>query len=113
MSHAPKFHRLAVDDLRWETSDAVSMTFATGTSVCTMSQLNWQRTAPRSCWFMNRILPIRARRQKNLTFKSRVIPMVGKLSFPFMVRQFYRLRAENTRAAFIELETCFNIPTVE
>ncbi|UFS76460.1 phenylacetate-CoA oxygenase/reductase subunit PaaK [Tardiphaga sp. 37S4] len=28
MSHAPKFHRLAVDDLRRETSDAVSMTFA-------------------------------------------------------------------------------------
>ena len=28
MSHTPKFHRLAVDDLRRETSDAVSMTFA-------------------------------------------------------------------------------------
>ena len=28
MSHAPKFHRLAVDDLRRETADAVSMTFA-------------------------------------------------------------------------------------
>lgn len=28
MSHTPKFHRLAVDDLRRETSDAISMTFA-------------------------------------------------------------------------------------
>lgn len=28
MSHAPKFHRLAVRDLRRETADAVSMTFA-------------------------------------------------------------------------------------
>ena len=28
MSHAPKFHRLAVDDLRRETSDAISLTFA-------------------------------------------------------------------------------------
>jgi len=28
MSHVPKFHRLAIDDLRRETSDAVSMTFA-------------------------------------------------------------------------------------
>ena len=28
MSHVPKFHRLAVDDLRRETADAVSMTFA-------------------------------------------------------------------------------------
>ena len=28
MSQSPKFHRLAVDDLRRETSDAVSMTFA-------------------------------------------------------------------------------------
>ncbi len=28
MSHAPRFHRLAVDDLRRESSDAVSMTFA-------------------------------------------------------------------------------------
>ena len=28
MSHAPKFHRLSVDDLRRETSDAISMTFA-------------------------------------------------------------------------------------
>ena len=28
MSHAPKFHRLAIDDLRRETSDAVSITFA-------------------------------------------------------------------------------------
>jgi ring-1,2-phenylacetyl-CoA epoxidase subunit PaaE len=28
MSHAPKFHRLAIDDLRRETADAVSLTFA-------------------------------------------------------------------------------------
>jgi ring-1,2-phenylacetyl-CoA epoxidase subunit PaaE len=28
MSHTPKFHRLAVDDLRRETSDAISLTFA-------------------------------------------------------------------------------------
>src|SRR5436190_18855177 len=28
MSHVPKFHRLAVDDLRRETADAVSLTFA-------------------------------------------------------------------------------------
>ena len=28
MSHTPKFHRLAVDDLRHETSDAISLTFA-------------------------------------------------------------------------------------
>jgi ring-1,2-phenylacetyl-CoA epoxidase subunit PaaE len=28
MSHAPRFHRLAVDDLRRETADAVSLTFA-------------------------------------------------------------------------------------
>jgi ring-1,2-phenylacetyl-CoA epoxidase subunit PaaE len=28
MSHAPRFHRLAVSDLRRETADAVSMTFA-------------------------------------------------------------------------------------
>jgi ring-1,2-phenylacetyl-CoA epoxidase subunit PaaE len=28
MSHVPKFHRLAIDDLRRETSDAVSMTFS-------------------------------------------------------------------------------------
>src|SRR6188768_4027686 len=28
MSHAPRFHRLAVDDLRRESSDAVSMTFS-------------------------------------------------------------------------------------
>ena len=28
MSHAPRFHRLVVDDLRRESSDAVSMTFA-------------------------------------------------------------------------------------
>lgn len=28
MSHVPKFHRLAIDNLRRETSDAVSMTFA-------------------------------------------------------------------------------------
>ena len=28
MSHAPRFHRLAVDDLRRETPDAVSLTFA-------------------------------------------------------------------------------------
>lgn len=28
MSHVPKFHRLAIDDFRRETSDAVSMTFA-------------------------------------------------------------------------------------
>ena len=28
MSHAPRFHRLAVNDLRRESADAVSMTFA-------------------------------------------------------------------------------------
>ncbi|WP_024512167.1 1,2-phenylacetyl-CoA epoxidase subunit PaaE [Bradyrhizobium sp. ARR65] len=28
MSHAPRFHRLAVDDLRRETADAISLTFA-------------------------------------------------------------------------------------
>src|SRR6202045_5174814 len=28
MSHAPRFHRLAVNDLRRETDDAVSLTFA-------------------------------------------------------------------------------------
>ena len=28
MSQVPKFHRLAVDDLRRETNDAISMTFA-------------------------------------------------------------------------------------
>ena len=28
MTHVPKFHRLAVDDLRRETSDAISLTFA-------------------------------------------------------------------------------------
>src|ERR1035441_364034 len=28
MSHAPRFHRLAVNDLRRETADAVSVTFA-------------------------------------------------------------------------------------
>jgi ring-1,2-phenylacetyl-CoA epoxidase subunit PaaE len=28
MSHTPKFHRLSIDDLRRETSDAISMTFA-------------------------------------------------------------------------------------
>src|SRR6266478_6992730 len=28
MSHVPKFHRLAVDDLRRESADAVSLTFA-------------------------------------------------------------------------------------
>ena len=28
MSHAPRFHRLAVNDLRREAADAVSMTFA-------------------------------------------------------------------------------------
>ncbi len=28
MSHAPRFHRLAVNDLRRESADAVSLTFA-------------------------------------------------------------------------------------
>jgi ring-1,2-phenylacetyl-CoA epoxidase subunit PaaE len=28
MSHAPRFHRLAVNDLRRESPDAVSLTFA-------------------------------------------------------------------------------------
>ncbi len=28
MSHVPQFHRLAIDDLRRESADAVSLTFA-------------------------------------------------------------------------------------
>src|SRR5688572_28820057 len=87
------------------------MISATVTSDWMRLSRNWKKTALRSYWCMSLILLMRARRQENLTCRSRGTRMAGKSSFLFWDLPFCRLRDENIPVDSIKLELCCNTQT--